>query len=78
MNELMRELSAEEMEKFIGGGDTMTRSVQGPPSGGPGGKKGGFNAAQCAYWFGLCATAASDQWGCGSTYENCNYYRKYC
>lgn len=64
MEDLMRELDVNELEKFAGGKKSKASKAK--------------DAAYCTYWWGLCATAASDTYGCGSTQANCEYFKKYC
>ncbi|OQR53367.1 sublancin family glycopeptide [Bacillus sp. CDB3] len=70
MKALMKELQIEELENYEGG----TEAVHG--DGASGGS--GISAAQCAYFWSLCVSTASDRWGCGSTQANCEYFKKYC
>jgi len=77
MKELMRELDLNELDLFEGGDNQAGAGV-----GGNSGSGNGIGAAQCAYFWTLCVTAASENLGshggCGSTAANCEYYRKYC
>ncbi|MHA7138153.1 sublancin family glycopeptide [Rossellomorea arthrocnemi] len=77
MKELMKDLCLEELETIEGGAGYSTNAVAGPPTGGGSGD-GGIGAAQCAYFWSLCFSGASDTYGCGSTYQNCKYYEEYC
>ncbi|WP_347386306.1 sublancin family glycopeptide [Paenibacillus polymyxa] len=73
MKELMRELDLNELDLFEGGDNQAGAGV-----GGNSGSGNGIGAAQCAYFWTLCASTASERWGCGSTAANCEYFRKYC
>lgn len=77
MKELLKDLSLEEMES-LKGGTTAGTFVQVPIGDGSGGKPGGYNAAQCAYFLSLCLSGAGDTYGCGSTKFNCDLYKSGC
>ncbi|MEO2211270.1 sublancin family glycopeptide [Paenibacillus amylolyticus] len=80
MKELMRELNMEELDLFEGGNGAAVGGVVGNGSGN--GNGNGIGAAQCAYFWTLCVTAASENLGshggCGSTAANCKYYHDFC
>jgi sublancin family glycopeptide len=76
MKELMRELDFNELDLYEGGDNQAGAGV-----GGNSGSGNGIGAAQCAYWKLLCFTAAGDlgsHGSCGSTAQNCKYYRDFC
>ncbi|MGE7868004.1 sublancin family glycopeptide [Bacillus paramycoides] len=76
MKELMKELKIEELEKYEGGSDSVNYMNQHDGGGAGGGS--GIGVGQCAYFWTLCASTASERWGCGSTQANCEYFKKYC
>lgn len=76
MKELMKELKIEELEKYEGGKDSVNYMHEHDGGGAGGGS--GIGAGQCAYFWTLCVSTASDRWGCGSTQANCEYFKKYC
>ncbi|MCV9899780.1 sublancin family glycopeptide [Exiguobacterium sp. N5] len=67
MEELMKELSFEEMEEFDGGANQQ-------PGGGGGGYK--YNSAQCAAFFASCFSPK--RYGCGTGESACKLYNTYC
>ncbi|MGE7868005.1 sublancin family glycopeptide [Bacillus paramycoides] len=76
MKELMKELTFAELENYAGGVDGTNYSNANDDK--TGGGKGGIGVGQCAYFWTLCASTASERWGCGSTQANCEYFKKYC
>lgn len=66
MEELIQELSYEEMEEFNGGANQQ-------PGGGGGSYK--YNAAQCAAFLAACTSIFP---GCGGGKSSCDLYKKYC
>jgi sublancin family glycopeptide len=74
LKELVKELSFEELENFVGGAGAVTRAIEGPPTGGGGGG-GGIGAAQCLAFWAACTNVFK---GCGQGAHACDLYEEYC